>query len=185
MINEPVSTNISTRSKGRIGQIKSKNGCLTCKYVLTPPFLFIITKSSCNRIRRVKCSEERPQCHRCTSTGRKCDYKTTTGHDFRSWSRDSPDSSWRSSGSSSRSSQSPPLTVALDSHPTGGSPVDCSVELRAFEFFFMRGLSIFPRAIDDRFWKTCILQACHAEPVIWDAVSWPAPITRVSLNYRR
>jgi hypothetical protein len=44
------------------------------------------------------------------------------------------------------------------------------VELRAFEYFYMRGLSIFPRVIDNRFWKTCILQACHAEPVIWDAI---------------
>ncbi|KAF4947154.1 hypothetical protein FGADI_10610 [Fusarium gaditjirri] len=34
---------------------KGKTGCITC------------------RIRRVKCDEEKPNCHRCTSTGRKCD----------------------------------------------------------------------------------------------------------------
>ncbi|CAG8379856.1 unnamed protein product [Penicillium salamii] len=36
---------------------RSKSGCKTCK------------------IRRVKCGEERPSCLRCTSTGRKCDFK--------------------------------------------------------------------------------------------------------------
>ncbi|KAI1012155.1 hypothetical protein LB503_004679 [Fusarium chuoi] len=34
---------------------KGKTGCITC------------------RIRRVKCDEEKPSCHRCVSTGRKCD----------------------------------------------------------------------------------------------------------------
>ncbi|EWY82234.1 hypothetical protein FOYG_14350 [Fusarium oxysporum NRRL 32931] len=34
---------------------KGKTGCITC------------------RIRRVKCDEDKPSCHRCTSTGRKCD----------------------------------------------------------------------------------------------------------------
>ncbi|KAG7428120.1 Aspercryptin biosynthesis cluster-specific transcription regulator atnN [Fusarium oxysporum f. sp. raphani] len=34
---------------------KGKTGCITC------------------RIRRVRCDEDKPSCHRCTSTGRKCD----------------------------------------------------------------------------------------------------------------
>ncbi|KAK9242857.1 hypothetical protein V1506DRAFT_546150 [Lipomyces tetrasporus] len=34
---------------------RSRNGCITCK------------------IRRVKCDEEKPSCHRCRSAGRKCD----------------------------------------------------------------------------------------------------------------
>ncbi|PYH96564.1 hypothetical protein BO71DRAFT_320665 [Aspergillus ellipticus CBS 707.79] len=34
---------------------KSRNGCLTCK------------------VRKVKCDEQKPVCHRCKSTGRKCD----------------------------------------------------------------------------------------------------------------
>ncbi|KAF5582963.1 transcriptional regulatory moc3 [Fusarium pseudoanthophilum] len=34
---------------------KGKTGCITC------------------RIRRVKCDEDKPSCHQCTSTGRKCD----------------------------------------------------------------------------------------------------------------
>jgi len=45
-----------------------------------------------------------------------------------------------------------------------------SIELRAFEYFFARGMTIFPGATNSRFWKTCVLQACHEEPVIWDAV---------------
>ncbi|KAI9035785.1 Zn(II)2Cys6 transcription factor [Aspergillus affinis] len=41
---------------GSIARMRSKSGCRTC------------------RTRRVKCGEERPECHRCSSTGRKCDY---------------------------------------------------------------------------------------------------------------
>ncbi|KKK20328.1 hypothetical protein AOCH_002257 [Aspergillus ochraceoroseus] len=44
--------------KGRIGSLKSRTGCKTCK------------------IRRVKCGEEKPRCLRCASTGRQCDYAT-------------------------------------------------------------------------------------------------------------
>ncbi|KAJ5446420.1 hypothetical protein N7491_002502 [Penicillium cf. griseofulvum] len=40
----------------RIGGVKSRSGCKTCK------------------IRRVKCGEEKPICLRCSSTGRKCEY---------------------------------------------------------------------------------------------------------------
>ncbi|KAK9369490.1 hypothetical protein V1509DRAFT_619585 [Lipomyces kononenkoae] len=39
----------------REGRSRSRNGCITCK------------------IRRVKCDEEKPSCHRCRSAGRKCD----------------------------------------------------------------------------------------------------------------
>ncbi|KAJ5502427.1 transcriptional regulator family: Fungal Specific TF [Penicillium fimorum] len=41
----------------RIGAVKSRTGCRTCK------------------IRRVKCGEEKPSCLRCSSTGRKCEYE--------------------------------------------------------------------------------------------------------------
>ncbi|KAJ5889061.1 hypothetical protein N7495_009102 [Penicillium taxi] len=43
----------------RIGAIKSRFGCKTCK------------------IRRVKCGEERPRCLRCSSTGRRCDFENS------------------------------------------------------------------------------------------------------------
>lgn len=45
-------------SRSRQWHHKVKTGCLTCKQ------------------RRVKCSEERPQCSRCLSAGRDCDYGT-------------------------------------------------------------------------------------------------------------
>ncbi|KAJ5373152.1 transcriptional regulator family: Fungal Specific TF [Penicillium concentricum] len=41
----------------RIGAVKSRTGCKTCK------------------IRRVKCGEEKPSCLRCSSTGRRCEYE--------------------------------------------------------------------------------------------------------------
>ncbi|KAL2864965.1 Zn(II)2Cys6 transcription factor [Aspergillus lucknowensis] len=47
---------MSTLIRSRVGRLKSRTGCNTCK------------------IRRVKCGEEKPHCIRCTSTGRQCDY---------------------------------------------------------------------------------------------------------------
>ncbi|CAI6331471.1 unnamed protein product [Periconia digitata] len=45
----------------RNSTLKVKSGCITCK------------------VRHVKCDEQKPSCHRCTSTGRKCDgYATAT-----------------------------------------------------------------------------------------------------------
>lgn len=52
---------VPLRKKGRLGNRKSANGCITCK------------------IRRIKCDEEWPACKRCTSTGRTCDgYKRSS-----------------------------------------------------------------------------------------------------------
>ncbi|KAF5550710.1 transcriptional regulatory moc3 [Fusarium mexicanum] len=45
----------TTGSRKKRYAIKGKTGCITC------------------RIRRVKCDEDKPSCHRCVSTGRKCD----------------------------------------------------------------------------------------------------------------
>lgn len=152
------SESLPTRRKGRIGHSKSKNGCLTCKYVHYP-VVNTLSCLICCRIRRVKCGEEKPQCYRCTSTGRKCDYKLATSHDFRSWSRDSE--------------SDPLLTMGLDLPIS----LDCSFELRAFEYFFTRGIPIFSGSLNARFWTTCVLQACHTEPIIWDAVrSNPIPL---------
>ncbi len=49
---------------------RSRRGCNTCKYVVSCPGKAKLTR---NRIRHVKCDEEKPSCLRCTSTGRKCD----------------------------------------------------------------------------------------------------------------
>ncbi|KAJ4125746.1 hypothetical protein NW765_001520 [Fusarium oxysporum] len=48
----------------RQAHCKVKTGCLTCN---------ARSNGSRSRIRRVKCDEKKPACHRCTSTGRKCD----------------------------------------------------------------------------------------------------------------
>ncbi|KAF4495885.1 Transcriptional regulatory moc3 [Fusarium agapanthi] len=45
----------TTGSRKKRYATKGKTGCITC------------------RLRRVKCDEDKPSCHRCTSTGRKCD----------------------------------------------------------------------------------------------------------------
>jgi hypothetical protein len=45
-----------------------------CEYV------FLYDRSNDVRIRRVKCDETKPECERCTSTGRKCDGYLTQPH---------------------------------------------------------------------------------------------------------
>uniref|UniRef100_A0A8H7TNQ6 Zn(2)-C6 fungal-type domain-containing protein n=1 Tax=Bionectria ochroleuca TaxID=29856 RepID=A0A8H7TNQ6_BIOOC len=59
VVGSPSSSNASSktsaRPSGRKGSRKVRTGCLTCK------------------IRKVKCDENKPNCLRCTKTGRKCD----------------------------------------------------------------------------------------------------------------
>lgn len=158
------------RQHGRIGHSKSRNGCLTCKYANCFSSNSTISDLPFRRIRRVKCGEEKPQCYRCTSTGRQCDYKPVVGYDYRSWTQQVP-------------AQSLQLNRTLG-HPLSNF-LDCSLELRAFEFFFERGMPVFSGSINDRFWKICVMQACHTEPIIWDAVRSVLGIVGASLNELR
>ena len=58
----------------RTGRPKVKTGCITCKYVnLHQSIAHWNFLSDYVRIRRVKCDETKPECERCTTTGRKCD----------------------------------------------------------------------------------------------------------------
>jgi len=148
------------RRNGRMGSEKSKTGCITCKYATSSADVISrpISDTVSSRIRRVKCGEEKPECYRCTSTGRQCEYKRVIGQR-------------QSQLFSSRMPSADVFELAIAGTYVSNIP-DCSLELRAFEFFFQRSIPAFANANNASrpFWRTCVLQACHTEPIIWDAV---------------
>ncbi|KAF9891882.1 hypothetical protein FE257_002844 [Aspergillus nanangensis] len=106
-----------------IRSLKSRLGCKTCK------------------IRRVKCGEEKPNCVRCTSTGRKCEYEATV----------------------STMSSPPDGSLAL-------SPNTTWRERRAFAFYFQSAAQSLGGELDVSFWRTTVPQVCRNEPAVWDAI---------------
>jgi hypothetical protein len=96
-----------------------------------------------DRIRRVKCDEQKPHCFRCTSTGRKCDgYQPDTvpsqpGHFLHNISLVFP-----------------------------GSPK----ERRAFEFFRNCTAPEFFGYFPDEFWQRNVLQASLSHPALWHGI---------------
>lgn len=96
------------------------------------------------RIRRVKCGEEKPDCLKCTSTGRGCVYST---------------------GSRSKTTGQPQLDTCITLFSGHGSR-----ERRAFEYYFHNAGPLLSGALDQDFWSGSVLQICRVEPVIWDAI---------------
>ncbi|KAJ5088698.1 transcriptional regulator family: Fungal Specific TF [Penicillium angulare] len=120
-----MTTPLAARS-GRVGRPKSKTGCDTCK------------------ARRVRCGEEKPQCLRCSSTGRQCSYSL-------------------SSTPNGKKTESPHQQIALYSHQG-------SRERRAFEYYFHKAGPALSGVLDVAFWRGSVLQICRMEPAIWDAI---------------
>lgn len=109
-------------NKGRLGSRKSTNGCITCK------------------TRKVKCDEQRPCCHRCRSTGRRCDgYQTniTTANRLST------------------------IQIFGSADPR---------EVQAFEYFVHEIVPGFSRCVDTEFWHRTLPQLSHTEPSLWQAV---------------
>ncbi|CAG8408067.1 unnamed protein product [Penicillium salamii] len=116
--------------RGRIGAAKSRSGCKICK------------------IRRVKCGEERPKCHRCTSTGRKCDFETDDV-----------------------SSAAPLTPVSLvPGYALSSSPHSGQRERRAFEYYFQHAARYLSGGMNIDFWTGVVPQICRTEPAVWDAI---------------
>ncbi|GFF25559.1 hypothetical protein IFM61606_09490 [Aspergillus udagawae] len=113
--------------------IRSRNGCTTCK------------------IRKIKCGEEKPNCIRCTSTGRKCEYT-------------SPAPSRRASASASS------VVPVLD-RPLSVSPSSVWLERRAFAHYSQHAAPFIAGVLDIDFWGGVITQVCQAEPAVWDAIN--------------
>ncbi|OQE26686.1 hypothetical protein PENSTE_c005G03881 [Penicillium steckii] len=114
----------------RRGAAKSRSGCKTCK------------------IRRVKCGEEKPICHRCSSTGRKCEYTGTVTC---------------SSALLSPHTASPSYSLVVP--PDSGYP-----ERRAFEYYVHHASKGLAAGMNPDFWTKVAPQICRTEPAVWDAL---------------
>ncbi|KAJ9298315.1 transcriptional regulator family: Fungal Specific TF [Paecilomyces variotii] len=125
--------------KGRVGSSKSKLGCLTCK------------------IRRVKCDEHQPICRRCSSTGRKCEYKGVRPGDLYSHGQGMLGWGERASNVS--------LSETLLSASTASNK-----ERRAFHFFFHQISPRLAGALDADLWRGAVLRLSRSQPAMWDAV---------------
>ncbi|KAI1128340.1 hypothetical protein F5Y10DRAFT_177373 [Nemania abortiva] len=109
----------------RKGSSKVRTGCVTCK------------------VRKVKCDEGKPNCKRCTSTGRKCD-----GYG------------------------PPPASSALSWHrPRHLFPnVDSAPERRCLEFFCEVAAPALSGPLDPYFWTHLVLQFSQMEPAVRHSV---------------
>ncbi|KAI7287423.1 hypothetical protein KC345_g566 [Hortaea werneckii] len=120
----------SRPKQGRASKPKTRTGCSTCK------------------IRRVKCDEAKPECNRCTSTGRKCD-----GYEI-------PPRRNRALAAQTTPSPQPCLEVARGSQD----------ELRALEFFHVRTAPGLSSYFDADFWTRLVVQISSSEPSIRHAM---------------
>ncbi|ORY10403.1 hypothetical protein BCR34DRAFT_602119 [Clohesyomyces aquaticus] len=125
-------------------KLRVKTGCETC------------------RIRRVKCDETKPECQRCTKTGRKCEgYRHLTG------ARD------LSPAARAAKNRDPNfLAIQLKPSPTP-IPRDLSrslspeaAENRSFFYFRTCTLPKWTEFFESDLWSQKILQLCHTEPAI-------------------
>lgn len=106
--------------------------------------------TSCYRIRRVKCDEEKPRCHRCAGTGRQCGYDIAR-----------IDDDMLLSPFDSR------LKIAVDisSVSTG-----VYVERRSFAYFHAKVAPVLSGAFDPTFWREVVLRVSRSEPAVWDSI---------------
>lgn len=104
---------------------KSKTGCDTCKG------------------RRIRCGEEKPSCLKCSTTGRRCSYSSTSATSARIESPQRPIAIYSSQGWRER---------------------------RAFEYYFHQAGPALSGVLDVAFWRGSVLQLCRMEPAIWDAI---------------
>lgn len=122
---------------------RKRTGCITC------------------RIRKIKCDETKPNCQKCTSTGRTCDgysvlpFSRTELHAASQRSQ----SPAKTDGTSGQSSSLIPRLVTDESFRT-------VAEKRYFQFFRNCTVASTNLTVDSRFWDSLVLQACDAEPAI-------------------
>lgn len=121
---------------------------LACDIVQGRP----IDPNSYIRIRRIKCDEAKPECKRCTSTGRTCDGYTATS--------DSASQEKRIV----RVQPIPSKGLAFGAHYS-------ALEKRTFDFFRTKTAPCMSGYFQDPVWERLALQASHTEPVIRYAVN--------------
>ena len=131
---------------GPTGVKRVKSGCVTC------------------RIRRVRCDEDKPECRRCVSTGRKCDGYSTLPFSRRDLQAASQSSTRQVSPFAA--SEPDGLLSRLVTDPAFSDVL----EKRYFQFFRHRTVASTNGIVDSRFWDRVVLQACHTEPAVKHAV---------------
>ncbi len=113
--------------KKRTSKPKVRSGCVTCK------------------IRRIKCDETKPECNRCTSTGRKCD-----GYVIKPRKKRSDCQSLN---------KVPSLTTDIG-----------PVELRSLGFFHHKTAPSLSSYFDAEFWTRLVFQMSYVEPSVRHAM---------------
>ncbi|KAH7119642.1 hypothetical protein B0J11DRAFT_65408 [Dendryphion nanum] len=142
-----------TMRKGK----KVKTGCRTCK------------------LRKVKCDEGKPVCHRCRSTNRICEGYGIWG------------------GGGNTYAERYPMTrhctgmadLPVPSPPSVGSPMFpfASIEEREYlDWFIGCTVTRFPGIFGSSFWHTLVLPASTAEPAVYHAVVALSSAHRQELN---
>lgn len=97
------------------------------------------------RVRHVKCDEKKPSCHRCKSTGRKCDWKRPTHPEF-----------------------GPNVVTATVRCPSRQFPGTLD-ESKYFQFFCTKTTRQLSGLFGCTFWSQEVLQACVSQPAVWHA----------------
>ncbi|KAL4789550.1 hypothetical protein BDV19DRAFT_23783 [Aspergillus venezuelensis] len=114
-------------SKPRARHVKVRTGCITCK------------------IRRVKCDEAKPDCRRCTSTGRKCDGFV-------------------------QPREGTPEKLPISRLRPSPTPISVQ-EARGLEFFFHNTSHQFAGLLERDFWRRSVLQLSLSEHSIRQALA--------------
>lgn len=109
------------------------------------------------RIRKVKCDEGRPVCHRCKSTGRVCD-----GYGIWGGGESFRHRQYVTGLEASRVVPRPPVSVSVLASGTE--------EKEFFEWFKCRTAIKLPGSFVSRFWDTLLFQASLDEPAVLHAV---------------
>ncbi|KAK2767752.1 hypothetical protein FQN54_003910 [Arachnomyces sp. PD_36] len=124
----------ATKKPPSRGGKRVKTGCKTCK------------------IRRVKCDESRPSCHRCVSTGRICDGYGVWG-----------------GGGTPYGQPQPPRALSSYCTPVPAGSLT-SKEQISFEWFMEKTTKKFAGFFSSDFWETLVFQASAREPAVRHAV---------------
>jgi hypothetical protein len=139
----PSKRRVQTKNRVKAFKPKARTGCVTCRYVTASSVVSWLLAHCKIRIRRVKCDEAKPNCQKCTSTGRKCD-------------------GYLSPRPLSNNSPSP----IIKPHSPEYQLTESDQERRSFQFFCTETVRILSGVFNPIFWTRLVLQATHHEPAI-------------------
>ncbi|CEL05093.1 hypothetical protein ASPCAL06213 [Aspergillus calidoustus] len=114
-------------------------------------------RSSCLRVRKVKCDESFPVCQRCLSTGRVCD-----GYGV-----------WGGGGNDYGRRPSPKSPPATPNYPPLACISTCAAntdEKASFDWFRRRTMVKIPGSYLSDFWTTILLQASQSDQAVWHSI---------------